>query len=417
MRFTLVLLFAAAFLFDAVSSAQIPAITQTHWVGTWGASPSPQLADIAQMSEAKLTFANQTLREIVHVSIGGSLVRVRLSNAYGKESVGIGAAHIARRKKGAAIVVGSDHVLTFSGQSSITIPPNALVLSDPIPLEIDPSSDLAISIFLPYSTLGAGIHYSAQQTNYLAAGDLTSAPDIPNASPLASWVFLTGIDVAAVKAASTLVAFGDSITDGAQSTDDTNHRWPNFLADRLLRQTGTPQIGVLNEGIGGNRILHDPNSNIAFGVSALARFDRDVLAQPSVRYVIVLEGINDLGHAGPNLFPNEQVSAEDVIAGLKQLIERAHENGIKIYGATLTPFAGTVFTGYFSEAKEVMRKAVNQWIRTSQAFDGVIDFEKAVRDPANPDHMARAFDSGDHLHPKDDGYKAMADCIDLSLFR
>jgi lysophospholipase L1-like esterase len=282
------------------------------------------------MSKASLTFANQTLREIVHVSIGGSLVRVRLSNAYGKEAVEIGGAHIALRQKGAAIVAGSDHVLTFSGQSSVTIPPNALVLSDPIPLRVAPSSDLAISIFLPKSTLGAGIHYSAQQTNYLAPGNVTSAADIPNASTLGSWVFLTGVDVAAPESASTLVAFGDSITDGARSTDNTNHRWPNFLADRLLKQTGAAPIGVLDEGIGGNRILHDPNSNIAFGVNALARFDRDVLAQPGIKYLIVLEGINDLGHAGPNLFPTEQVSAEDIIAGLKQLIERAHEKGIKI---------------------------------------------------------------------------------------
>jgi lysophospholipase L1-like esterase len=417
MRFTFLLLFVSALSPGAVSSDRTPDPRQTHWAGTWGAGPSPQLPDVAQMSKANLTFANQTLREIVHVSIGGSLVRVRLSNAYGKEAVEIGAAHIALGQKGAAIAAGSDHVLTFSGHSSVTIPPDALVLSDAIPLEVAPFSDLAISIFLPKSTLGAGIHYSAQQTNYLAAGNLTSAPDIPNASTLGSWVFLTGVDVAAPKSAATLVAFGDSITDGARSTDDANHRWPNFLADRLLRQAGAAPIGVLDEGIGGNRILHDPNSNVAFGVNALARFDRDVLAQPGVKYVIVLEGLNDLGHAGPNLFPNEQVSAEDIIAGLKQLIERAHEKGIKIYGATLTPFAGTVFPGYFSDAKEMKRKAVNKWIRTSRAFDAVIDFEKAVRDPANPDHIAPAFDSGDHLHPKDAGYKAMADYVELSLFK
>jgi lysophospholipase L1-like esterase len=369
------------------------------------------------MTKAKLTFANQTVREIVHVSIGGSLVRVRLSNAYGKEAVEIGAAHIALHEKGAAIAPGSDHVLTFSGRSSVTIPPNALVLSDAIRLKVASSSELAISIFLPKSTVGAGIHYSAQQTNYLADGNLTSAHDIRNASRLGSWVFFTGVDVAAPEPASTLIAFGDSITDGDRSTDDTNHRWPNFLAVRLLRQTGPAPIGVLNEGIGGNRILHDPNSNVSFGVNALARFDRDVLAQPGIKYVIVLEGINDLGHAGPNLFANEQVSADDIIAGLNQLIERAHEKGIKIYGATVTPFVGTPFPGYFSEAKEMKRKAVNEWIRTSRAFDAVIDFEKAVRDPANPDRIAPAFDSGDHLHPKDDGYKAMADCIDLSLFR
>jgi lysophospholipase L1-like esterase len=394
-----------------------PAGAQTRWIGTWGASPSPQLPDMAQIQKAKLAFDNQTLREIVHVSAGGSMIRVRLSNAYGKESVEIGSTHVAIRQQGAAIVPGSDHVVTFSGKPAVTIPPNALVLSDPISISVAPLSDLAISLFLPKPELGGGIHYSAQQTNYLAGGDLTSAIDLPSATTLTSWAFLTGVDVDAPMSAGTIIAFGDSITDGARSSNDTNHRWPNYLADRLLAGERPAPIGVLDEGIGGNRILHDPNSNIAFGVNALARFDRDVLAQPGVKYVIVLEGINDLGHAGPNVFPNEQVSAEDIIAGLQQLIARAHENGLKIYGATLTPFTGVGFNGYYSPDKEVKRKAVNKWIRTGGAFDGVIDFEKAVQDPAHPDHIAEAYDSGDHLHPKDEGYKAMADAIDLSLFK
>lgn len=417
LRFLSLSLLVFAFSFGPSSPAQTPEPAQTHWIGTWGASPSPQLPDLAQIKKARLTFENQTLREIVHVSIGGSRIRVRLSNAYGKESVEIGAAHVALRSEGSGILAGSDRALTFSGRSSVTIPPDALVLSDPVSLDIAPSSDVAISIFLPKPTLGGGIHYAAQQTNYVATGNLTSTAALPNPSKLTSWVFLTGVDIAAPLSASTVIAFGDSITDGAASTNDTNHRWPNFLADRLLARTRMARIGVLDEGIGGNRILHDPNANIAFGVNALARFDRDVLAQPGVKYVIVLEGINDLGHAGPDRFPNEQVSADDIIAGLTQLIERAHERGLKIYGATLTPFAGVPFGGYFSEEKEVKRKAVNQWIRTGGAFDAVIDFEKAVRDPANPDHMAAAYDSGDHLHPKDAGYKAMADAIDLSLFQ
>ncbi len=389
----------------------------THWIGTWGASPSPQLSTVADIQKAQLNFENQTLREVVHISAGGSQIRVRLSNAYGKQSVTIGSAHVALRQSGAAIVPGSDHALTFSGQTQIVIPPNALVLSDPIAFQVAPAADVAISIFLPNASSGAGIHYASQQTLYLAQGDMTSAADMPAAATMTHWVFLTGVDVAAPMAASTLVAFGDSITDGARSTDDTNHRWPNFLAARLLkRPAGSAQIGVLDEGIGGNRILHDPNSNIEFGDNALARFDRDVLAQPGVKYVIVLEGINDLGHAGPNLFPDEQVSADDIILGLKQLIARAHEKGLKIFGGTLTPFIGVPFKGYYSDEKEVKRKAVNEWIRTSHAFDGVIDFEKAVQDKTNPGHIAAAYDSGDHLHPKDEGYKAMADAINLSLF-
>ena len=388
---------------------------QTHWVATWGASPAPQLADEAQMRAAKLAFDNQTVREIVHVSIGSGAIRVRLSNAYGKEAVEIGAAHLALRAKGSEIAAGSDRALTFSGRPAVSIPPNAMVLSDPVKLNVPAAGDLAISIFLPKPALGAGIHYSAQQTSYIGTGDLTGAASFPESTTITSWVFLTGVDALAPAAASAVVAFGDSITDGARSTVDANHRWPDILAGRLLAKRR--EIGVLDAGIGGNRILHDAPANVRFGVNALARFDRDVLAQSGVKYVIVLEGINDLGHAGSSAPESETVSAEDIIAGLKQMIERAHEKGLKIFGATLTPFEGTAFKGYFTAEKEVKRKAVNDWIRTSKAFDGVIDFEKAVRDPAHPDQMLAAYDGGDHLHPGDAGYKAMGEAIDLSLFQ
>ena len=390
---------------------------QPHWVATWGASPAPQLADAAQMRAAKLEFDNQTLREIVHTSVGGDMARVRLSNAYGKETVEIGAAHVAIRSQGSAIAAGSDRALTFGGRPNISIPPNALVLSDPVKLAAPAGGDLAISIFLPNATTGAGIHYSAQQTSYIGPGDLSAAASIPEAATLTSWVFLTGVDVLAPESASTLVAFGDSITDGARSTVDANNRWPDILAARLRTHGGAKKIGVLDAGIGGNRILHDPAANVRFGVNALARFDRDVLAQAGVRYVIVLEGINDLGHAGTSAPASETVSAEDLIAGLKQMIERAHEKGIKIFGATLTPFEGALNSDYFTPEKEAKRKAINEWIRTSRAFDGVIDFEKAVRDPKNPSRVLPAFDSGDHLHPGDAGYKAMGEAIDLALFK
>jgi lysophospholipase L1-like esterase len=394
------------------------AAASNHWVATWGASPSPQLSDQQQMRKDKLVFENQTLREIVHTSIGSGTLRVRLSNAYGKQTVEVGGAHVALRSKGSEIVAGSDRPLTFSGRASVSIPPDALVLSDPVQLTVPDSSDLAISIFLPKQTIGAGIHYSAQQTSYIASGDQSASASVSEPATFASWVFLTGVDVLASESASAVVAFGDSITDGARSTVDSNHRWPNVLADRLLAQHGRKKIGVLDAGIGGNRILHDAlPDNIRFGVNALARFDRDVLAQPGIRYVIVLEGINDLGHAGTSAPSSETVSAEDIIAGMKQMIERAHEEGLKIFGATLTPFAGTAFKGYFTPEKEMKRKAVNQWIRNSKAFDGVIDFERAVRDPGNPDRMLPAYDGGDHLHPGDAGYKAMGEAIDLSLFR
>jgi lysophospholipase L1-like esterase len=213
-----------------------------------------------------------------------------------------------------------------------------------------------------------------------------------------------------------VVAFGDSITDGARSTPNANRRWPDFLAERL-RARGGSEVGVLNAGIGGNRVLRDPADNIRFGMNALARFDRDVLAQPGVKYVIVLEGINDLGHAGTPAPAAEMPSEEDLVAGMKQMIERAHERGLKIFGATLTPFAGTAFPGYYSPEKDAIRKRINEWIRKSKAFDGVIDFDEAVRDPNRPDAMLPAYDGGDHLHPGDAGYKAMGAAIDLALFR
>ncbi len=385
-----------------------------HWIVIWGASPAPQLADEAQQRAAKVLFDNQTLREIVHTSLGSGTLRVRLSNAYGKQTLEIGAAHLALRAKGSEIVSGSDRALTFSGRAAVAIPPNALVLSDPVKLDAAAAADLAISIFLPKAAAGAGIHYGAQQTSYIGSGDLTGAASFPQPGTIASWVFLTAVEALEPAAASTVVTFGDSITDGARSTADTNHRWPDILAGRLLARHGRSPIAVLDAGIGGNRILHDGTTNVRFGVNALARFDRDVLAQPGVKYVVVLEGINDLGHAGTSAPVDEMVSAEDLIAGMKQMIERAHEKGLKIFGATLTPFEGAA---YFSPEREVKRKALNEWIRTGKAFDGVIDFDKAARDPEHPDRFLPAYDSGDHLHPGDAGYKAMGEAIDLSLFK
>jgi lysophospholipase L1-like esterase len=386
-----------------------------HWVATWGASPAPQLPE-DRMGEAHLEFSDQTLREIVHTSIGGDSVRVRLSNIFGKQSVEIGAVHLAVRGKGSEILGESDRPLTFGGRAALTIPANAIVFSDAVTLSVRPDSDLAISIYLPHSALAGGIHYAAEQTSYIAKGNQVSAPSFPELLPITSWIFLAGVDVAAPRTAAALVAFGDSITDGARSTPDTNRRWPNILASRLLARKGE-EIGVVDAGIGGNRILHDAQSNIAFGVNALARFDRDALEQPGVKYVVVMEGINDLGHAGSSAPASETVSADDLIAGLQQLIEKAHDRGVKIYGATLTPFEGTVFAGYFSAEKELKRKVLNEWIRTGNAFDGVIDFDQTVRDPDHPDQILPAYDSGDHLHPSDAGYQAMADSINLKLFK
>lgn len=386
-----------------------------HWVATWVASPAPQQAE-TKMQEAGLVFNNQTVREIVHVSLGGRSVRVRLSNAYGANPVRIAAAHLAMSKEASQTAPGSDRTLTFNGRQEIVLPPDASALSDPVDFDVPAEGNLTISLFLPDLTMAGGIHYYAQQTSYIGTGDQTGLSALANpAKTLASWVFLSGVDVSAPDTAGAVVTLGDSITDGIKSTPNANHRWPNFLALRL-RQQGTP-LAVVNAGIGGNRLLHDSRDPIQYGVNALARFDRDVLTVPGVRMVIVLEGINDLGQPGAMVPLAEAVSAEDVIGALSQLISRAHEHGLKIFGATITPFAGTSKQGFHSPEKERQRNAINAWIRDSHSFDGVIDFDRAVRDPDHAERLRPAYDGGDHLHPGDRGYEVMAQSVDLSFFQ
>jgi lysophospholipase L1-like esterase len=390
---------------------------QTHWVVTWGASPSPQLGTEDAMRAAGLLFSNQTLRQIVHVSIGGEAVRIRMSNIGGATPVEIGSLHVAIRAKGSGVRADSDRVVTFSGQGSLSLPPDAVVASDPISLVVPAGADLAVSLYLPAKAAAAGIHYSALQASYVAAGDRTAAAEFPaHAGTLYSWSFLAGADILAEDTVYAVAAIGDSITDGVGSTAGTNSRWPDFLAARLLRRGDGHVVGVLDAGIGGNRILHDAARKIQFGIKALARFDRDVLAQPGVRCVIVLEGINDLGQPGASAPASESVSTDDVVAGLLQLIRRAHAARMRIFGGTLTPFEGAR-GGFYTPEKALRRQALNTWIRSGNAFDGVIDFDRAIRDPAHPSRLLPAFDSGDHLHPNDRGYAAMADAVDLSLFQ
>jgi lysophospholipase L1-like esterase len=401
----------------ALSLAAVAVAQPTHWVVSWGASPSPP-PDAAQIRKTGLEFNNQTLREIVHLSIGGSTVRVRFSNSFGGQSLEIGSAHLALRTSDSAILPSSDRALTFGGTPGVSIPPNAFVLSDPVKLAVTAESDVAISVFIPHATAASGIHYLAQQTSYVGAGDLTAAPSIANARAITSWIFLAGVDVRAPLSAAAIAVFGDSRVDGDGSIPNTNSRWPNVLAKRLSQQ-GFP-LGVLNAGIIGNRILHDaPPVAVQLGVNALARFDRDALDQPGVKFIIVLEGIVDIGLPATQFAPaTEAVSVDDLIAGMKQLIERAHDRGMKVFGATQTPFSGAAtIPGMFSPKKEAQRKALNQWIRSSHAFDAVIDFEKAVLDPVYPEKIRPAFDSGDHIHPNDAGYEAMANSIDITLFR
>ena len=387
----------------------------SHWVVTWAAAASPQLPGEAERAKAHLNLENQTIREVVHTSIGGNRMRIRLSNAFGTETVAIGAVHVASCSEGPQIVAGSDRAVTFAGRSSFSIPPNAPFLSDPVDLRVMPLSNLCISIYVPGKATAAGVHYDARQKNFIASGNATTTADLANATSITSWFFLAGVDVAASEPSSAIVAFGDSITDGAASTVNANRRWPNVLAERLIE--AHEDTAVVDAGIGGNRILHDAANPVTFGVNALTRFERDALSEPGAKYVIVLEGINDLGHAGTSAPASEAVTAEDLIAGLRQMIERAHEHQIKIIAATLTPFEGTIHKGYYTAEKEVQRERFNEWIRSSGALDGVVDFEKAIADPANPKRMLPEYDSGDHLHPSDAGYKAMGDAVNLALFK
>ncbi len=411
------LLIAAATIVAAIALAVGPpsAAAQERdterWMGTWTASP--QAPEPPFVLPAPAQFDNQTLRQIVRTTIGGTQVRIRVSNEYGTAPLTIGAASIARHSAGAGIVPGSERKLTFSGQASITIPAGAPALSDPVAFHVPVGGDLAVSLYLPLPTPTSTYHSLGLNTTYIShPGDYTAAVALPTATTSLSWYFLTGVTVSAPKKNAAIVTLGDSITDGYASTPDANARWPNVLAKRLQAQRSTDHLAVLNHGISGNRTLFN-----LIGPNALARFDRDVLNAPGVKYVILMEGINNIGIPGAFGLANEVVSAAAIIAGHKQLIARARERGLLIFGGTLTPFEGTIFPGYYTPEGEAKRQAVNAWIRSSGAFDAVIDFDKALRDPAHPGRLLPAYDSGDHLHPNDAGYRAMANAVDLGLFR
>lgn len=391
-----------------------------HWVGTWATAvvARPQASPQRPQASPAVNFDNQTLRQVVHVSLGGERIRVVLSNAFGTAPLAVGAAQVALRAQEASIRPSSSRVLTFGGHPTTSIPAGAVVFSDPVALAVPARADLAIDLYLPGDTAASAspltTHSAAHQTNYISTeGNHTGAAELPVETTTLSWFFLSRVEVAAPEHVGAVVVLGDSITDGSGSTDDTNNRWPDHLARRLQAQD--IELGVLNLGIGGNRLLTD-----GLGVSALARFDRDVLAQSGVTHVIVLEGVNDIGMAR-NEFglprPEQLPSAGDLIAGHRQLIERARAHGLKICGATLTPFEGTALPNYWSREGDATRVALNEWIRTSQAYDAVIDFDGVVRDPDVPTKLLPRYDSGDHLHPGDQGYEAMANAVDLELLK
>jgi lysophospholipase L1-like esterase len=400
---------------------------QEHWVATWAASPQAPRVNFARPAQAAPTPApapqaqgnqpppfappptlnNQTLRMVVRTSIGGRRARIQLSNAFGAAPLTVGAAHIALREKGSAIVAGSDRALTFSGKASFTIPPGAEVLSDAVDLDVPKLSDLVISVYVPGEAAAPTLHLTGLHTTYISKpGDFSGGASIAEPTTTQSWYWLSSVDVLAPADTGLVVAFGDSITDGATSTPDTDRSWPSQLAQRLQAVDATAGLAIVNQGISGNRLLRD-----GAGVSALARFDRDVASQPGVKWVIVMEGINDIGVGART--PTEAVTAEDLIAAHKQIIERAHLHGIKAIGATLTPFQGAA---YYSEEGETLRRAVNEWIRTSKAYDAVIDFDAVTRDPENPKQIRPMYNIRDHLHPNDLGYRLMAEAVDLSMF-
>ena len=386
------------------------------WVGTWSASPMPRLTADSVIDLGLIrTFRDQTIRQIVHVSLGGDQVRVEISNVFGKVPLVIGNASVGLPSDDGGLVEGSVKPLLFSGRDHASIPPGAEMFSDPVEFKVANLSDLAIDIYLPNITPLTTMHAYATQTAYISPnGDFTGQTSFEAASTNTARMFLSGVEVFAEGDPWTVVTLGDSITDGVGSTLNSNSRWPDILAARLIKSGAN--ISVLNEGIGGNRVLND-----RLGVNALARFDRDVLSHPKVKSVILLEGINDIAWPNTLLVPEGEYapSADDIIAGCQQLIVKAHSHDIKIIAGTLTPFkntgSGTFLPDLYTEEKEQIRLAVNEWIRTSGEFDGVIDFEHVVMNPDDPISFLPAYDLGDHIHPNDAGYRAMGEAVDLNL--
>lgn len=406
-----------------VGSGAAPVAAATgarHWVASWAASPvaprPPALARPGNTADAG--FADETVRDVVFTSVGGAAARVSISNTFGTRPLTVGGVDLGVSGQGAAVQPGTARALTFGGRRSVTIPPGGQALSDPARMTVPPLADMAISIYLPRRTGPATYHPDARQMTYVSAAGDTAGEASGRAFVRAgtAWYFADALDVAVPRGvAGTVVALGDSITEGYQSRVGANARWPNDLARRLLSGPPGRELGVVDEGIGGNRLLHGSPCR---GVSALARLNRDALSQAGVRAIIVLEGVNDIGFGRlPNTgcaAPDVRVSAAELIAGYRQIIARAHARGVLVIGATLTPFRGA---SYWSPAGEAVRETVNRWIRHSGAFDGVADFAAAVADPAHPQMLAPRYDSGDHLHPNDAGYQAMAAAVDLRLLR
>lgn len=373
------------------------------WVTSWAAVPD----------SAGPPIGAKSVRQIVRTSIGGPSLRLRFSNLFGTAPVTIGPVRVAASAGGSATKPGTDRPATFGGKPTVTIPKGADAVSDPVAYSASPLETVAVSISVAASTGRSTIHGDGRQRSYFSnAADSTAAAAFPAGETSSSRFFLTALEVAAGAGARAIVVVGDSMVDGHRSTEDGNARWPDALASRLQADSALASIAVVNAGVSGNRLLKDG----PVGPSLLSRFDRDVLDRGGVRWVLLETGINDIGMADERPSPEDDVSAEQVIEGMKALIARAHAKGIAIWGATLLPYSGAERPLRFSPAGDAKRREVNRWIRTAAAFDAVIDFERVVRDPSRPDRILPAFDSGDHLHPNDAGYRAMAESLDVRLF-
>lgn len=377
-----------------------------HWVGTWACSP--QLTEPRNLPPAPL--ADSTLRQFVYVTIGGNRLRVRFSNAFGTNAVVMNSAHVALAAEGGSggdgdINVATDHALKFNGAESVSIPAGETIYSDPFDFRLPALTNLAITIsFGPMSSNTICGHPGSRTHSFIQAGNVVSATNMPTAAKAEHWYIITGVDVMADASSKAVVVLGDSITDGRGSTTDRNNRWPDDLARRLNTNAATAQVSVLNHGIGGNGLFG------GLGPAAIKRFDRDVLEQSGARWLIVFEGVNDIGGS----FGNRSATiATNLINAYQDFAEKAHAHNMLIYGATITPFGGS---GYYRPAHEAARQTVNAWIRTNKVFDAVIDFDAAVRDPANQTNLLRAYNSGDGLHLSPAGYEAMANAIPLGLF-
>jgi lysophospholipase L1-like esterase len=403
---------SALILLVSLGQAQTAPSTQQNWVASWGTSqqiPEPQNAIPSD------DLRDATVRQIFHLSLGGLALRVHLSNAFGTEALHFTSVRIARplSPSSPAIDPASDRALKFAGNADVTVPPGAEFISDPLDYAVAPLSDLVVTFHLDTPPARQTGHPGSRATSYYVHGDWVSAAIFTEPRHVDHWYQVSGIDVQTGPGAASIVVLGDSITDGHGATTNGNDRWTDVLAARLQATQATRSIGVSNQGIGGNHLLYD-----GLGPSALARFDRDVLTPAGVRWVIVFEGVNDLGGLARDgeVSPAEHnAMVQRVIAAYQQIIARAHAHGLRVYGATITPYVGSAYyhPGPLSEAD---RQAVNAWIRMAGHFDTVVDFDAVVRDPLHPDQLLPGDDCGDHLHPSPAGYKAMADSIPLSLF-